>query len=153
MTECKTSKHRMQALERQRRALELRTAGHSYQAIADALGYRGPAGAYQAVTNAATRLIQEPAEEVRRLELGRLDAMLRAIWPRVENGELGAISQALAIQDRRARYLGLDAPVRIDVEHRVREMAAEMGLDPDAAVAEAQAILRATKGRVHAGTG
>ena len=46
------------------------------------------------------------------------------------------------VSRRRARYLGFDAPARIDVEHRIRILAAEMGLDPDEAVAEAQRILK-----------
>jgi len=44
----------------------------------------------------------------------------------------------------------LDAPtlVKIDVEGRIRSMAEQFGLDPDVAVAEAQAILAETQARV-----
>jgi hypothetical protein len=121
------SGHRLSAAERQKRALELRAGGASFDAIA-----------------------AEPADELRTLELERLDAMLAAIWPSVQRGHLASIDRALAIQERRARYLGLDAPARIDVETRIRVMAEQMGLDPDAAVKEAQRILRETKGRIGA---
>jgi len=54
----------------------------------------------------------ETAEEIRRLELERLDAMLFAIGPEVRKGSYGAIDRALKIMERRARLLGLDAPVK-----------------------------------------
>src|SRR5215207_3430388 len=43
-------------------------------------------------------------------ELERLAVAERAVWPKVEAGNLFAIDRLLAIMDRRARYLGLDAP-------------------------------------------
>jgi len=46
-------------------------------------------------------------------ELDRLAVAERAVWPKVEKGDLWAIDRLLAIMDRRTRYLGLDAaPVR-----------------------------------------
>lgn len=44
--------------------------------------------------------------------------------------------------DRRIRILGLDAPIKIDIEPEVRKMARDMGLDEDKAVAEANRIVR-----------
>jgi len=41
-----------------------------------------------------------------------------------------------------SKLLGLDAPIRIDIEHRIREMALQEGLDPDEAVEEARAIIK-----------
>lgn len=46
-------------------------------------------------------------------ELSRLDRALAAIWPSVCKGHLTAIDRMLRIQERRAKYLGLDAPTRI----------------------------------------
>ena len=43
--------------------------------------------------------------------------------------------------DRRCKLLGLDAPSKIDIEVRLRKIAEENGLDPDAAVKEAMQIL------------
>ena len=42
-------------------------------------------------------------------ELERLGRAERAIWPQIEAGKLVAIDRLLAILERRARYLGLDA--------------------------------------------
>jgi hypothetical protein len=144
------SGHRLSAAERQKRALELRAGGASFDAIAAELGYGSRSGAHKAVLTGLRATLREPADELRTLELERLDAMLAAIWPSVQRGHLASIDRALAIQERRARYLGLDAPARIDVETRIRVMAEQMGLDPDAAVKEAQRILRETKGRIGA---
>lgn len=54
-----------------------------------------------------------PAEEVRTLEVARLDAMLLALWPQVKQGNQGAIEKALKVEERRAKLLGLDAPAKI----------------------------------------
>jgi hypothetical protein len=96
--------------EKQRRALELRKAGATFEMIADSLGYASPTGAAKAVKTAIHNIIKEPAEEVRDMEVARCDAMLFAIWPQVKQGNHGAIDRALRIQERRASYLGLDAP-------------------------------------------
>jgi hypothetical protein len=42
--------------------------------------------------------------------------------------------------DRRIKLLGLDAPVKVDVEARVRQMAMDLGIDPDEAIREAEKI-------------
>ena len=116
------------AAEKQRRALELRKAGATFEQIADSLGYAFPAAAAKAVKTALKRTIQEPADEVRELELARLDAMLFAIWPRVKQGNLQAIDRALKIMARRAEYLGLDAPAKIDISVLVKQAAEQLGL-------------------------
>lgn len=103
------------AHDKQQKALELRKAGVSYAAIAKQLGYRGPSGAHAAVAAALKKTLQEPADEVRTLELERLDAMLLAIWRQVKEGNHGAIDRALRILERRAKLLGLDAPVKQDI--------------------------------------
>jgi hypothetical protein len=99
------------AIDRQLRALELRKAGATYDMIAGALGYAHRSGAAQAVQAALKAVVREPAEEVRTLELERLDAMLMALWPAVRNGNFGASAQALRIMERRAKLLGLDRTV------------------------------------------
>jgi hypothetical protein len=59
-----------------------------------------------------TKICTEKAEEVRRLELERLDAMLAGIWSRAARGEEAAIDRVLKIQARRAALLGLDAATK-----------------------------------------
>ncbi len=113
MPESSTSVRRLQAIDRQFKALELRKAGASYPAIARQLGYKSPSGAYQAIMSAIKRTLREPADDVRKLELARLDDMLLAIWAQVKNGNFGAIDRAIKVAGRRAELLGLDAPVKI----------------------------------------
>lgn len=60
--------------------------------------------------SAIRRTLREPAEEVRQLEVARLDRMMRSLWERVLKGDAVAINACLSIMDRRARYLGLDTP-------------------------------------------
>ena len=109
-----TSPRRLTAAERQRQALELRKAGVTFETIATQLGYRNRSGAYKAVMSALRRTLQEPADEVRRLELERLDALLLALWSQARQGHQGAIDRCLKIAERRAKLLGLDAPAQID---------------------------------------
>lgn len=136
-----TSQKHADAIERQRQALELRKAGYGFQVIADRLQYADASGAYRAVRRALLRTIQQPADEVRQLELERLDKMMSGLWQAAISGKWLAIDRVLLIMDRRARLLGLDAPTKIDITQRIREVAEEAGLDPDLAVKEAMAIV------------
>ena len=113
--ESKTSPRLISATERQRLALELRKAGATYESIARELGYRNRAGSAAAVKTALQKMLQQPAEEVRTLEVARLDALLLAMWRQAQQGNQGAVDRCLRIMERRARLLGLDAPTRADV--------------------------------------
>jgi DNA-binding Lrp family transcriptional regulator len=141
--EAKTSKRRLEAHQRAVQALELRKAGATYDTIAARLGVTRTA-----VINMVRRMLQEtaaaPAAEVRELELHRLDTMILGLWQQARSGDVQAIDRVLKIMDRRASYLGLDAPkqVRVDITERVRQFAEMYGLDPDEAVAEAERIAR-----------
>lgn len=104
---------RLQARARHEQALKLRLAGYSYRDIARELGYSDHSAAYQAVTKLLTETVREPADEVRSMELDRLDGMWKAIAPSAELGDVEAIDRALKIQARRAALQGLDAPKKI----------------------------------------
>lgn len=105
--------------EKVRKAIELRKAGATYDKIAEALGYENRSGAYKIVVGALRDLVQEPAQELRTLELERLDAMTLAIWARAQKGELAAVDRLLKIGERRAKLLGLDAPTAQSVDMSV----------------------------------
>src|SRR5260370_34801234 len=94
------SQNKPDADERQRaaQALELRTSGMTYAAVAAALGYSDESGARKAVDRLLSRVECEGAEELRRLEGQRLDAMQRAIWPQCGPGDLDASKAGLSIQ-------------------------------------------------------
>jgi AraC-like DNA-binding protein len=132
--------------ERARRVLELRKEGLTFNEIARRVGYKNATSAYYAFKTALRATIQQPADEVRRLEVERLDALLAAVWSTAMDGRLVAIDRVILIMDRRAKLLGLDAPQKVDHEHRIRMLAAANGFDPDEAVEEARRVLRDARG-------
>jgi transposase-like protein len=109
-----TSPGRLSAREREQRAVAMRRGGASYDQIARAIGITRSA-ACKAVRRVLARIAREASEdaaELRALEQQRLDALLAAVWPRAAKGDLAAVDRALRIAERRARLLGLDAPVK-----------------------------------------
>jgi len=117
-------------------AARLRVEGHTFQQIADRLGYRHRGLARRAVERALMGTIRESADELRALELARLDEMWCRSWSVmatpyatvsggrvVRDGDgkvvpdwkpiLDAIDRLLKIMERRARLLGLDAPRKV----------------------------------------
>jgi hypothetical protein len=126
-------------VERDARAVDLRRAGLTYRQIAAELDL-SVSCAHDAVQRGLADSVVETNEEVRRLELDRLDHLARTALkviakphlavsqgrvvkhpatgePLADDGPaLAAIDRLLKIQDRRARLLGLDAPTRTRVE-------------------------------------
>jgi hypothetical protein len=104
------------------------------------MGWKTQASAYEAVQRGLADAIQEPADEVRRLELERLDEYARHALrvlatphllvsqgiavvhpvteePLADDGPvLAALDRLIKISERRAKLLGLDAPARSRVE-------------------------------------
>ena len=103
------------AVARAAQMLELRKAGMTYDRIGEALGVSKQA-VHKSVTKALREITSkaaESAEEIRSLELIRLDAMLAGLWAQAARGNLGAIDRALKIAERRAKITGIDAPTKI----------------------------------------
>lgn len=135
------------AAEKQAACLNLRKQGYSFDEIAEQLGYANASGPWKAVEKALRKLIQEPAEELRRLELERLDVMLKSLWPFILKGSPRHIEIGLKVMDRRAALIGLDAPKQVE-DHRTvtvrimaEKIASETGLNADEVLAEAQRIV------------
>jgi hypothetical protein len=100
-------------------ALKLRSLGYTYQRIADQTGCSKQT-AYARVQRALNAIPAEAAEEYRKLEGERLDALLevsmaKALDP-AGKGFLFAVDRCIALMDRRAKLFGLDAPVKQSVE-------------------------------------
>lgn len=142
----KADQNVIEATERQRQAVELRKAGGSFEEIARQLGYKDPSGAYRAVRTALRKTIQQPADELRQLEVARLDALLVGLWSDARKGDVAKIDRVLKIMQRRADLLGLDAPKRVDATIEVRQeaerLALETGLSVEEILAEAECIVR-----------
>jgi len=105
----------LSAIEKQLEALEMRKAGLPYQKIADALGYSNHSGARKAVIAAMKKTLREPAEEVRELEIARLDDLINAVWHFRAKPEY--LDRILKIMERRSKLLGLDAPTKLDTHN------------------------------------
>ncbi len=65
------------------------------------------------------------------------------MWTRAIEGDTRAALTVLKIMDRRAKLLGLYAPVQVDISHRIPELAAEHGVDPDELRAELAFVVAA----------
>jgi hypothetical protein len=169
----KTSGQRVARAQRVAEAMRMRIDGKRYDEICAALGYNSTAAAAQDVTRAMAETLREPADDLRALELHRLDeawqrlndarnVVLEVMARRhvtVSNGRVVTLNdepieddapilqaidrlnhiedRRLRIQERRAKYLGLDAPKQVvitddAIDSEIRALAEE--LDRAAAV-------------------
>jgi len=120
-------------------ALKYRSRGYTYQQIADTMGSSKPT-AFARVKRALAAIPAEAVDEYRRLEGERLDNLLAiATHQAMTKKSLFAIDRCLAIMDRRAKLLGLDAPIRTEVitldyiQQEIARLEATLGeIDDDA---------------------
>lgn len=106
------------------KALELRAQGMTYQQIADRPYPDGPGGTMYGgdrhncrrdIVAAYEQTIREPADEVRQMEIQRLDMMLLGLAAKgLFKGNVPAVNAGLNLMARRAKLLGLDAPTEIN---------------------------------------
>lgn len=104
---------KIERAELQRQALELRKAGANYEQIANQLQLSNKSVAWKLVKAGIKAIVEEPAQDVLKLELDRLDVMLLGCWSKAKAGEEKAVDRVLRIMERRASYLGLDSPKAI----------------------------------------
>lgn len=93
--------------------LQLRLEGHSFRAIADQLGL-SLGTTYSRVRAAVDLEVNPKADELRAVEVQRLDMYLARLAPKIAEGDDRAINTAVRISESRRRMLGLDRPVAID---------------------------------------
>jgi len=114
MPESKYSLKRLNAAEKQRRAVELRMAGRTWKEIGDTLGYADHSGAIRAVQDSLKKTLGVPSAEFRELTLERLTRILAVQWPDMLRGEVAAAKICLqAIGDMR-QLMGVDMPARVE---------------------------------------
>jgi len=107
----------VQILERRAKALQLRRAGAHYRTIAQQCGVSVEV-AYadvQAELAVLRKVTEQDAEVIRDLELRRLDDYMLALAPKAQRGDVQAITACLRVQERRAKYLGLDAATKQEI--------------------------------------
>lgn len=108
--ESKASKKKFTALEREREGMRLRMSGLTYAEIGKRLEITEQ-GAYKAIMRALGKLrekVLEDADQLRALELQRLDVLFNKMYEQAERGNQGAVDRCIRIQERRAKLLGLD---------------------------------------------
>jgi hypothetical protein len=127
--------------------VRLRREGNTYADSGVQLGISRQ-HAHQLVSDELRQLRTETGEatdDMRRLELDRLDAMAMTLGllTKVDRGDTAAIQTVLKIMDRHAKLLGLDAPEKFDVRlhSEAQRLADELGLDVDEVLREAESIL------------
>ena len=111
----RTTKEATLSADRALQAYEMRKQGHTYQQIGDALGITAQ-GAFMIVNRRLKHInaeLAEDVEEMRRLEVERLDRMLVCLDEKILDGDVQAVDKALKVGERRARLLGLDAPQKV----------------------------------------
>ena len=105
------------AAEKRREALLTRQKGYSWDEVARIVGYASRSGAHQAAMHALRDIPREAADEVRRMELERLDELQLALRKKLdEKPSTFLVDSILRIMERRAKMLGLDAPLAIRTE-------------------------------------
>ena len=126
----------IESTEKAAKALEIRKLGATWEQVAKLAGYANKGAAHNAVNGVLRRMVREPAEELVALEAERLDTYLLALSTKIKNGDIGAITTAIKIGERRAKLLGLD-----DFERRMAEAAErKVALQERDAVAVAQML-------------
>lgn len=110
-----TTNRRTAAAERAKQAVSLRIAGATFAQIGERLGVSTQAAHKMVVKHLeeTRRLTAESAEQLRDMELKRLDAMQAALWPDAMRGDEQKVDRVVRIMARRAKLLGLDAPDKI----------------------------------------
>lgn len=117
----------------ERRALELRREGHSYQSIADILELPYKTQAYRYWKRAMARHTEDIAPEIRDTEADRLDRLQLAVWANAMKGDVKSVEAVIKIMERRARLFGLDHSAKIAQQmlkiegDKVRLMALALG--------------------------
>ena len=126
-------------------AMRGHVAGRTYRQIAEELNI-APSTVGERIKDGIDRLVTPAAEDMRRVELARLDLYLNVLEPKVATGDLKAIETALKVQDRRAKLLGLDKPILVEVTNPVGSIDAEVArLEAELGLAQPQVPTEAVR--------
>lgn len=111
-------------LARRAKAFQMRIQGATFPQIAQALGYNSRQAAwadYQAALRDAAAEYDDDVADARTFELERVDAIIAKAWEFADLGDIKALDVLLRCTDRRAKLLGLDKPVQIELSLDVLE--------------------------------
>lgn len=114
----------VELFERQGRAVRMANAGASFEQIAQALGYSDKGDAHRDVMAAlaeARKICAVEIESYRDLRLAELNALRVRVRAMIEQKDVdpkvlfAGVDKIVKIQEREAKFLGLDAPVRSEL--------------------------------------
>src|SRR4051794_8376994 len=88
-------------------AVELLVKGRSYEQIAREVGFSHRGSAHRAVHKALAEREVEAVDDMRMVELARLDQLQATLWPTAMEGDLAAITVIVRIIGQRCRLLNL----------------------------------------------
>lgn len=97
--------------ERQRKALEMRVAGATFEQIAAQVGYADASGAYRAVSRGLLETQRPAADELRALMVRRYERLLLGVWRDAVGGNLKAADVARKILTDMAR---ITLPLKVE---------------------------------------
>lgn len=98
---------RVATAARRLRCVELAAAGKTYEQIAVEVGFAGKSSARKAVVAALAARQVDAVDELRHLEVSRLDQLQSASWEDALAGDVRAVDRILRIITLRAKLLGL----------------------------------------------
>lgn len=108
-------------LEKERKVVELRQMGITYDVIAKQVGYAGASGAYHAYERALARYPKETLDRKRDVAEQRLERLLAGVWTKALRGEVPALMATIKIFERQAKLLGLDAPQKSELDVNIHD--------------------------------
>lgn len=101
-------------MERDAKLLDLCRARVPYEEVAEQLGYKNARTVSTRYHKLISRRLRDSTDAVIDQELDMLDAMANALWPKVAVADIKAVEAMLKVQERRAKYKGLDAAIKVD---------------------------------------
>ena len=111
-------KDRSEAQRRHELALRMRREGKSIDEIAEACNWT-VGSAQKILCRMLKKVILEDAEDIKKIEDQRLDALLEAVWPQAVSGDYKAVEVSLKIMERRANLRGIDAPKKVETREDI----------------------------------
>lgn len=118
---------RVRKAQERRRIIDLIVAGRTEREVSEILDIKA-----DRVSRVVTKVLEtwkaadiRQVEQLRQIQLARLDAAIRALMPKVEDGNLGAIDRLAKVEDLRSRIAGTEKPIEHrhshDVTHRLED--------------------------------
>ena len=145
---------RLSVAERRQYVVALRTAGATFQQIADQVFAQfgaenlpkcwGPRIASNDVQAALNRMYKDMALDLRayqQIQVGRYENIIRVHWPAAMTGkDKGATELVIKAMKDENKLLGLDSPQRVDIrvqqiDQRIERLMAELTSGPEGATA------------------